>query len=176
MKLFKSLFLILTLTSVLISCNKDEETHEPTKSELIVGTWELNDVALSGTFTTTVGTGTPIISTMVGEGNTFTDPIQNYTNDPKVIGSGSFVLVTTTTTNGVDKTEQKIVNVGGFDEWKIDGDKLTLSKASEDDKVYDIITLTSKVLKIKGLKEETTMAGGTTVKTEVRTSLTFEKK
>ena len=174
MKLFKNLFLILTLTSILISCSSDD-THIPTSSEKIIGNWELNKLNVKGTETTTVGTEDPIEATISSAGGTFTETFSKFTHPNTFQNSGSFLLVTTTTIGDEVVEKQKITQFNTSGKWKIEGDKLTITDG-DNNPVYDIIELSDKVLKLKGSTETTTTLGSTVVVVTLNTDLTFEKK
>lgn len=177
MKLFKNLFLILTITTVLISCNTDDDApHIPTNSEKIIGTWELNGFTTNGTTTTTVGSEDPIEAIITSKGETFTNAMITYNENPKTIeGSGSFLLVTTTKIGQNEEVEQEIAEFDPSGNWKIEDNKLTITD-DNDDEVYDIISLTDKILEVKGFSEETITIGSTVVVEKLTANMTFEKK
>jgi len=175
MKLFKNLFLILTLTSVLVSCGNDDDAHVPTNSEKIIGNWELNQFMVNGNSVTTVGDEDPIEATIASIGETFTDAFSKFTHPSTTERSGSFLLVTTTTIGGQAVEKQEIIQFNTSGSWKIEGDKLTIKNGGEDE-VYDIVELSDTILKLKRTTEETTTLGSTVVVVTLTSNLAFERQ
>lgn len=174
MKLFKNLFLTLTLTSILVSCSSDD-VHIPTNSEKIIGEWELNEFKLNGNSITTVGSEDPIEAIIMSNGETFTNTLSKFTHPNTLKNSGSFLLVTTTTIGEEVIEKQAITQFDTSGTWKIEGEKLTI-KADGENTEYDILSLTEKVLKLKGVDEDTTTIGSTVIVTKLTSTLSFEKK
>ncbi len=175
MKLFKNLFLILTLTSVLISCSKDDDVHVPTNSEKIIGNWELNAYKSDGVETTTVGTEDPFETTISVNGKTFTDTFTKFTHPNTLESSGTYVLVTTTTIGETTEESEAALPFKFSGNWTIEGDKLTI-KNGEDDEVFTIVELSETTLKLKRDTETTVEAGNTVVVETFTTNLSFTKK
>ena len=175
MKLFKNLFLILTLTSVLVSCSKDDDVHVPTNSEKIIGNWELNEFKSSGTTITKVGNEAPTEAIITAKGETFTNTFSKFTHPNTLESTGNYLLKTTTKIGNEEVENQKITKFNTSGSWTIEGEKLTI-KQGQEEKVFDIIELSDTVLKLKDLLEETTTIGSTVVTTTLTSNLSFEKK
>ncbi len=181
MKLFKNLFLILTLTSVLISCSKDDDTPKVlTSSEKIIGNWELTEFTDIKTVTTTLNTEVTTATT-TSTGKLFDGSEVNFTNSPKdMTSTGDFVMVIKSKVDMEDEemVEEKVTLSSTFDSgtWIIENENLLTIKRDAFDYLYKITEVTESALKIETDSELIITSGASETKTIITTSLVFKKK
>ena len=180
MKLFKNLFLILTLTAVIVSCKKDDDVPKVlTNSEKIIGTWEVTEYTDVKVVTNTLAAESSMVTT-TSTGKLFDGAKVKFAESPKALTStGDFVMVIKTKEDMEDeKTEEKKVDLEtlfGSGTWVIENEEVLTIKRGEFDYPFKVIEITESSLKIEASSEVVITSGAAKKTTAITTTLAFKK-
>ncbi|WP_136480904.1 lipocalin family protein [Cognatitamlana onchidii] len=148
-----SLFVSI-LCLVMSACSSDDDGGNTITGD-IVGTWNVTKLDLTGEIQAEVS-GTPISSSVTGEGFDLDNSLVTFNESPSSIESeGTISMRLTYSLNGTELTEE----IEDFEfleggTWELNGNTLIITEAGEETEV-EILTLTDTELVIKVYEEET---------------------